>query len=188
MYQAKQAGRNRSHVFGLGQVVPFPLAAAWRINPHAPYFRVKICAFPILLQEHSMAVDIKTLKGMSDDILAKLADKGVKDTEQLLAAVRSPAQRKELAGHCDVTPRDILELGNRADLSRIKGVAGVYSDLLEQAGVDTVPELAQRRADNLHAKIVATNDEAGLTKQPPTADAVAAWVEQAKGLQRAIEY
>jgi diguanylate cyclase (GGDEF)-like protein/PAS domain S-box-containing protein len=28
MYQAKQAGRNRSHVFGLGQVVPFPLAAA----------------------------------------------------------------------------------------------------------------------------------------------------------------
>jgi predicted flap endonuclease-1-like 5' DNA nuclease len=135
-----------------------------------------------------MAVDLKTLKGMDDDILTKLAEKDIKTTEQLLAAVRSPVQRKELATHCGVASRDVLELGNRADLSRIKGVAGVYSDLLEQAGVDTVPELAQRRADNLHAKIVATNDEAGLTKQPPTADAVAAWVEQAKGLQRAIEY
>ena len=135
-----------------------------------------------------MAVDCKTLKGMSDDIAAKLAERGIKNSEQLLTAVRTPAQRKELAGHAGCSPRDILELGNRADLSRVKGVAGVYSDLLEQAGVDTVMELAQRRADNLHAKMIATNDEAGLTKQPPTADAVAAWVDQAKGLERAIEY
>ena len=135
-----------------------------------------------------MAVDCKTLKGMSDDIAAKFAERGIKNSEQLLTAVRTPAQRKELAGHAGCSPRDILELGNRADLSRVKGVAGVYSDLLEQAGVDTVMELAQRRADNLHAKMIATNDEAGLTKQPPTADAVAGWVDQAKGLERAIEY
>ena len=135
-----------------------------------------------------MTVDCKTLKGMSDDIASKLAERGIKNSEQLLEAVRTPVQRKELAGHAGCSPRDILELGNRADLSRIKGVAGVYSDLLEQAGVDTVMELAQRRADNLHAKMIATNAEAGLTKQPPTAEAVVAWVDQAKGLERAIEY
>lgn len=132
--------------------------------------------------------ELKALKGMTDGILAKLADKGIKTSEQLLAAVCTPADRKALAADCGVAPRDILELGNRADLSRIKGVAGVYSDLLEQAGVDTVPELAQRRADNLYAKIISTNDEAGLTKQPPTADAVAGWVEAAKGLERCIQY
>ena len=132
--------------------------------------------------------ELKALKGMTDSIAATLADKGIKSCEQLLAAVRTPAERKALAADCCVKSRDILELGNRADLSRVKGVAGVYSDLLEQAGVDTVPELAQRRADNLHAKIISTNDEAGLTKQPPTADAVAGWVEAAKGLERAIDY
>jgi predicted flap endonuclease-1-like 5' DNA nuclease len=135
-----------------------------------------------------MAAELKTLKGMTDAIAAKLADKGINTCAQLLTAVRTPAARKALAADCGVESRDILELGNRADLSRIKGVAGVYSDLLERAGVDTVPELAQRRADNLHARIISTNDEAGLTRQPPTADAVAGWVEAAKGLERAIEY
>lgn len=135
-----------------------------------------------------MAVSCKTLKGISDAISAKLAERNIKTTDQLLEAVRTPAQRKELAAHVGCEPRAVLELGNRADLSRIKGVAGVYSDLLEQAGVDTVKELAQRRADNLHAKIIETNTAAELTKQPPTAAAVAAWVEQAKALDRAIEY
>jgi len=36
---------------------------------------------------------------------------------------------------------------------------GVYSDLLEEAGMDTVKELATRRPDNLHAKIDETNDQ-----------------------------
>ena len=135
-----------------------------------------------------MSAELKALKGMTDGILATLADRGIKTREQFLTAVRTPADRKALATDCSVTSRDILELGNRADLSRIKGIAGVYSDLLEQAGVDTVPELAQRRADNLHAKIISTNDEAGLTKQPPTAAAVAGWVEAAKGLDRCINY
>lgn len=135
-----------------------------------------------------MAAELKNLKGMNDNIAAKLAEKDIKNCAQLLDAVRTPAQRKALAADVGITPRDILELGNRADLSRVSGVAGVYSDLLEQAGVDTAMELAQRRPDNLHAKIIATNDEAGLTKQPPTAAKVAAWVEQAKGLDRAIEY
>ena len=44
-----------------------------------------------------------------------------------------------------------------ADLFRIKGVGEEYSDLLEEAGVDTVAELATRNADNLHAKILEIN-------------------------------
>ena len=37
----------------------------------------------------------------------------------------------------------ILERVNLADLFRIKGVGEEYSDLLEEAGLDTVVELAQ---------------------------------------------
>ena len=46
----------------------------------------------------------------------------------------------------------ILEWVNHVDLFRIKGVGEEYSDLLEEAGVDTVVELAQRKADNLYAE------------------------------------
>lgn len=135
-----------------------------------------------------MAVDIHDLRGMTDAIAAKLIEKGIKNNEQLLEATKTPPQRKELAAHCGVEARAILELANRADLSRIKGIGGVYSDLLEKAGVDTVPELSQRRADNLHAKMTETNKAEELTKQPPTLKMVEDWVAQAKALDRAIQY
>jgi len=135
-----------------------------------------------------MVTAVKDLKGATETLVAKLKEQGIGDGDKLLAAAASPAQRKELAAACGCTPREILELANRADLARIKGVAGVYSDLLEQAGVDTVKELANRRPDNLHAKILETNASAKLTERPPTAPMVESWVAQAKELPRALTY
>ena len=76
----------------------------------------------------------------------------------------------------------------RADLFRIKGVAEEYSDLLEAAGVDTVVELATRRADNLHAALAKTNTEKKLVRRLPPEKSVAGWIEQAKTLPRAVSY
>lgn len=81
----------------------------------------------------------------------------------------------------------LLELGNRADLGRIKGIGPVYSDLLEFAGVDTVAELAQRNPDNLFARLqeVAAHHH---VRRLPTAAEVADWIAQAKQLDRGIFY
>lgn len=81
----------------------------------------------------------------------------------------------------------LLELGNRADLGRIKGIGPVYSDLLEFAGVDTVAELAQRNPDNLFARLqeVATHHH---VRRLPTAAEVADWIAQAKQRDRGIFY
>jgi predicted flap endonuclease-1-like 5' DNA nuclease len=81
-----------------------------------------------------------------------------------------------------------LELANRADLARVKGVSGVYSDLLESAGVDTVKELATRRPDNLHAKLLEINEKEKLTERVPTAAAVESWIGQAKELPKILKY
>jgi predicted flap endonuclease-1-like 5' DNA nuclease len=135
-----------------------------------------------------MTTAVKELKGATEAIAAKLKEKGITDNEKLLAAGGSPAQRKELAAHCGCDVRVVLELCNRADLARVKGVSGVYSDLLEKAGVDTVKELATRRADNLHAKILETNEKEKLTERPPTAAAVEDWVRQAKELPKVLTY
>ena len=79
-------------------------------------------------------------------------------------------------------------MANRADLARIKGISGVYSDLMEQAGVDTVKELAKRRPDNLLQKLTETNDAAKLTQRQPTAAMVEDWVTQAKALPAMLTY
>jgi predicted flap endonuclease-1-like 5' DNA nuclease len=135
-----------------------------------------------------MTTAVKDLRGATEAIVAKLKEKAISDNEKLLDAAATPAQRKELAAHCGCSTKDILELANRADLARIKGVSGVYSDLLEHAGVDTVKELATRRPDNLHAKIIETNDEHKLTERPPTVSAVEDWVKQAKQLPKVLTY
>lgn len=135
-----------------------------------------------------MPTAIKDLKGATEPIVAKLKELGIINSEQLVAAAAAPAQRKELAVSCGCDPRTILELTNRADLARVKGISGVYSDLLEKAGVDTVKELATRRPDNLHAKIIETNTKEQVAKQAPSAATVESWVQQAKDLPKTISY
>jgi len=51
-----------------------------------------------------------------------------------------------------------------------------------------VPELAQRNAENLHARMANVNDEKNLVRQVPSASQVQDWVPQAKELPRAIAH
>jgi predicted flap endonuclease-1-like 5' DNA nuclease len=135
-----------------------------------------------------MTTPVKDLEGVTDEIVAKLSERGIRDNEQLVRAAATPAQRKELATFCECESADILHLANRADLARVRGISGVYSDLLEIAGVDTVKELAARRADHLFAKIAETNDRDRLTTKPPTQSMVQNWVNQAKSLPTVLSY
>ena len=63
-----------------------------------------------------------------------------------------------------------------------------YAELLEAAGVDTVPELAQRNPTNLYPLLSRTNEEKKLVRKLPTKDQVAEWITQAKALPRMVEY
>ena len=71
---------------------------------------------------------------------------------------------------------------------RVKGVAIQYSELLEAAGVDTVKELRNRRADNLQAKMAEVNGAKKLVRSVPSLSAVTKWVAQAKELKPALQY
>ena len=51
-----------------------------------------------------------------------------------------------------------------------------------------MPELEQRNADNLHAKLGEINAAKVLVRRLPTVDQVSAWVEEAKTLPRVISY
>lgn len=135
-----------------------------------------------------MPTPVEELEGATDELVAKLAERGIKDNEDLVKAASTPAQRKELAGFCGCETGDILHLANRADLARIRGIGGVYSDLLEIAGVDTVKELAKRRPDALHAKVTETNDRDKLTTKPPSQAMIQDWISQARALKSSLTY
>lgn len=63
-----------------------------------------------------------------------------------------------------------------------------YSDLLEEAGVDTVAELSRQNAENLHIKILEVNEAKQLVRRPPSLSVVQNWNRQAKSLPRKVEY
>jgi predicted flap endonuclease-1-like 5' DNA nuclease len=128
------------------------------------------------------------IEGVGEKYAKKLEAVGVKTTEGLLEKGATPKGRKEIAEKSGVSEKLILEWVNHVDLFRIKGVASEYADLLEEAGVDTIVELAQRRADNLFKKMEEVNLSKKLVRKLPTEAQVEDWIAQAKKLPRAIQY
>lgn len=133
-----------------------------------------------------MAISIGKLKDMSTELEAKLKERGIYNSDQFLEAAQTLPGRQALSEYAGVEYRVILELANRADLARVQGIGGVFSDLLEQAGVDTVGELTTRRPENLHAKLLEINAEKKLVDRVPTLDMVKDWVAQAKELPKLL--
>lgn len=128
------------------------------------------------------------IEGIGEKYAMKLKMVGISNTRSLLERGRSPQGRKEIAEKSGITKTLILEWVNLADLFRIKGVGEEYSDLLEEAGVDTVVELAQRNPTNLYESVVEVNKKKKLVRKLPTKDQVKDWVKQAKKLPRIVEY
>lgn len=128
------------------------------------------------------------IEGIGPAYAARLRKAGVRSTTTLLAKGATPQSRKEIAEKTGLGESLILRWVNHADLFRIKGVGGQYAELLEAAGVDTVVELAQRNAGNLHQTLIAANEEQQRVRKLPTLKESEAWVKQAKRLTRTIKY
>src|SRR4030042_4065526 len=131
---------------------------------------------------------VMDIEGVGPVYAKKLSQAGIKTTDDLLKAGATAKGREELAKKAGVDAKHILEWVNRSDLYRIKGVGQEYSDLLENAGVDTVVELAKRVPENLLTKMLEVNAAKKLVRRPPPISSVKNWVEQAKKLRRGVEY
>lgn len=131
---------------------------------------------------------LSTIEGIGEVYEAKLQEAGVKSVEALLTTCASKKGRVNLAEATGISEKLILRWANHADLFRIKGVGGEYAELLEAAGVDTVPELAMRKPENLVKKMQEVNDAKSLVRKLPTQTQVEDWVKQAAELPRVLEY
>ena len=128
------------------------------------------------------------VEGIGPKYAEKLQKVGLKTTDALLKAGATPKGRKELSEKTGIGDELILKWVNHVDLYRIKGVGSEYSELLEAAGVDTIPELAQRKASNLTQMMVEVNLEKKLVRKLPVESQVADWIAQAKKLPRVLTY
>lgn len=132
--------------------------------------------------------ELSNIKDATADDIQKLYGIGIASHEDLLERGASPKGRKEIVEQAGVNGDQLLRWLNQADLQRIRGISRSYADLLEAAGVDTVPELAQRKPENLLQKMNEVNQEKQLVRLMPTGALVQDWIQQAKELPRKISY
>jgi predicted flap endonuclease-1-like 5' DNA nuclease len=132
--------------------------------------------------------DVIEVEGIGEVYAKKLKDVGISTSEALLEKGATPAGREKIAKDTGISHARILRWVNHVDLFRLKGVETQYAELLEAAGVDTVPELAQRNPANLYPALTATNEKKKLVRKLPTQDQVAGWIQQAKKLPRVVTY
>ncbi len=131
---------------------------------------------------------LSDIEGIGKKYAAKLQAAGVGSLDSLLAAGGAKKGRKDIAQKTGLSEKLILGWVNRADLARVKGIGTQYADLLECAGVDTVPELAQRNAGNLQQKMAEVNEKKKLVRKIPVLSQVEDWVAQAKKLPRVVKH
>ena len=131
---------------------------------------------------------LEDIEGIGTAFVNKLKEAGFSTQEKFLQFGSTPKGRKELNEKTGISDKLILKWINHCDLCRIKGVGAEYSVLLEAAGVDTVPELSNRKPDNLLAKMTEVYAAKKLVRQLPNLKKVEDWVAQAKTLPRVVNY
>ncbi|NLT50893.1 MAG: DUF4332 domain-containing protein [Ignavibacteria bacterium] len=132
---------------------------------------------------------ISDIEGIGPVYAEKLAKAGVKSIRALLIAGATKKGRDEIARKSGLDASLVLKWVNMADLFRIKGIGSEYSELLEKAGVDTVKELRNRKAENLTAKMAEVNSQGKkLVRILPAKVKVERWIKDAAKLEPVIKY
>lgn len=131
---------------------------------------------------------IKGIEGIGETYGERMKALGIRSKAALLKAGATKKGRVDLAAKAGISEKLILEWVNRADLYRVKGIGTQYADLLENAGVDTVVELAGRKAENLLEKMKQVNAERKLVRLLPALSKVQGCIAEAKKLPRAVAY
>jgi predicted flap endonuclease-1-like 5' DNA nuclease len=133
-----------------------------------------------------MPYKVIDIEGIGTNYAAKLEAIGIFTTSDLLEKGGTKKGRVAIAETTGLPESLLLTWVNHADLHRIKGVAGQIAELLEAAGVDTVKELAHRNPENLHEKLIETNDQFGLSGRVPSAETLSDMIVQAKTLEQKV--
>ena len=131
-----------------------------------------------------MTVIIHKLYGIEPTLEAILKARGIKDSEDLLRACRTPREVAELARTAGTEVTLLTRLMHRADLARIRGIGETYMKLLEAVGVSSTRELAASHPEDLRARLTRANADQKLVGRIPAEAMVNGWVTKAQRLAK----
>ncbi|MBY8981489.1 MAG: DUF4332 domain-containing protein [Candidatus Lokiarchaeota archaeon] len=138
--------------------------------------------YNIKIEKEGPGMDIINIEGIGNKYSKKLESAGYKKCENLLSMTKEDIEK--LAKSSGISAKLIDKWQEHADLMRIKGVGPEYAEALNQIGIDSVKEFAQRNPKNTLEKIEKLDKEKpDVIRKLPLLKDVENWIEQAKELK-----
>lgn len=132
--------------------------------------------------------NLRDFRGLDPEHVSRLESLGIRNTEQMLAAGQTLAEREALARQADLPYQVILEFVKLSDLARIEGVKAIRARLYYDAGLDTVEKLANSDPEQLRPALeqfVRRTNFAGIAPQPKE---LRFTVQRAQQLDKIVKY
>ncbi len=118
------------------------------------------------------------IEGIGPKFAAMLKKAGLEHQDDLLHLCKTRRNCLKLAEQTGISIKLIMKWVHQADLARIQDINAEYAELLEEAGIDDVMELARSNPEQLYAALKGKKTTTQL--HPPTLPQLTDWIEQAK--------
>ncbi|MCF6346017.1 MAG: DUF4332 domain-containing protein [Thiomicrorhabdus sp.] len=126
--------------------------------------------------------DIEEIEGIGQGFGKRLRSIEIETTADLLACSETLEKRELISKAAKVETLVVNKWVSMADLIRIPGIRGQFSELLEASGIESVKHLAQQNAKVLTEKMIEVNAREHRTRVNPKENMVSEWIESAKKL------
>ncbi len=120
----------------------------------------------------------------------KLNDNGVKYTDDYLQFTAKRNDRLKFAEKTGISSKLLLTWANGIDIMKVKGIGVKQSNWLHAVGVDSIKELAQRRADNLHQRLELANNidpNRKFVRRMVSQATVQSWIDSSKNVTPSVQ-
>ncbi|MBN1214444.1 MAG: DUF4332 domain-containing protein [Candidatus Lokiarchaeota archaeon] len=138
--------------------------------------------YNIKIEKEGPGMDIANIEGIGNKYSKKLDSAGYKKVENLLSMTKDDIEA--LAKKTGISAKLLDKWQEHADLMRIKGIGPEFADAINQIGVDSVKELAQRNPKNTLERLEKLDKEKpDILRKLPLLKDVEDWISQAKELK-----
>jgi predicted flap endonuclease-1-like 5' DNA nuclease len=149
------------------------------LEAEANRLRAEIAA----LKEPARGTPIEDIEGIGTGFGKRLRAEGIATTEKLLELCATDDGVRRVCNCVAVDEATVRNWGTMADLMRIRGLGGQWSELLWRSGVASVQDLASCDAATLAARMAEVNEAEHRVAELPGEQRVKQFIGEAATLQ-----
>lgn len=130
-------------------------------------------------EPHIPGYPVEDIEGIGQGFGRRLRAEGIDTTHKLLLTVLDADGRQKVCAACDVDEKTAMSWATMADLMRVPGIGGQWSELLWRCGINDVPSLARQEAAPLLHRMKSVNTEEHRVAELPGEHRVSHWIDEA---------